>query len=122
MLIVIKDETYFLHVNVLSTDLVVALQADFINWVIIIKLNKAETSLLAGFLVGNNANRVDATIALEVHPKIIFLMVILETTNEQLLHSSTSLWPANFLPWYSTLGLHNTAIDSVWSTKLPKFN
>lgn len=104
---------HLLDIDVLAANLMIALQADLIDRIVIIKLDETEATLLAGLLVRDNADGIDGTEALEVHPQIVLLVVVLQTTDEQLLDRGTGLGSADLLPRDGALRLDDAPVDAM---------
>lgn len=88
---------------------------NFVHWIIIIEFNKSETAFFLIIFVHDDVDRGHIAKFSKVITQIFFVVLILQTANEQFLHRCAGLWPIDVLTWHGTFWLDHAAIDLVWA-------
>ena len=107
-----------LHLGALALDRVQLLEHDLVDRIVVVELDEREAALLAGVLLGYNIYIGDRAELLEVLLQVVLLHVLLQATQEDLLHGRLSLRLARVLARHGALRLDLTAVDLVWTRSL----
>lgn len=103
----------FLHLNFVSIDGVEFDHNRFVGSIVVGEVNKAEASLLSGLLLRDDFGLLDLTVLGEVFAQVVLFDVVLQASDEDLLHLSECLWLVGVFSGHGTFHLDRVAVDGV---------